>query len=344
MIRIMKQNGFVSLFTCIMVSLLLVIITVGMMSLETLQLRKAEDAEQSLRAYYTAEGGVEDAVAQIAAGTIALGVNDNKCNATTTYDPAGDSEWTCQEVTFSGSPSGELATPDSAVTVDPGATATPYNSIVIEWDQSSNANAAKYNVPIGAGLPTEAAYEANFLAAPIELSIVQYPKVAFTAGDPGLKLENALVVPSTSGGGTLDYSSAGFTTNGPFQGNCAPRVFTGAPGINGLTGYNCYAVLSNLNPAFDYLFRIRSRYLPSSYSMTFYTGNNANGSTVAVNDGTATIDVTAYAGATYRRVIAKLPSLKGAAGGLNYVMYSDTNICKDFNVINNVPVAPYPCP
>jgi hypothetical protein len=78
--------------------------------------------------------------------------------------------------------------------------------------------------------------------------------------------------------------------------------------------------------------------------MTFYTGNNANGSTVAVNDGTATIDVTAYAGATYRRVIAKLPSLKGAAGGLNYVMYSDTNICKDFNVINNVPVAPYPCP
>jgi Tfp pilus assembly protein PilX len=344
MIRSVKQNGFVSLFTCIMISLLLVIITVGMISLETLQLRKSEDAEQSLRAYYTAEGGVEDAVAQIIAGTITPILNNNKCNSTTTYDPAGDSEWTCQEVTFAGSPTGNLTTPDNAVTVDPGNTVPAYNSVVIEWDQSSNPNAAKYNVPLGSGLPTAAAYTSNYLAAPIELSIVQYPNTPFTAGDPNLTLENALIVPTTIGSGSINYKAANFTTNGPFQGNCAPRVFTGAPAINGLTGYNCYAVINNFSPAFDYLFRIRSRYMPSSYRMTFYRGNGGSGAVVPVNDGTATIDVTAYAGATYRRVIAKLPSTTGAAGGLNYVMYSDTNICKDFDVINNAPVAPYPCP
>jgi len=67
--------------------------------------------------------------------------------------------------------------------------------------------------------------------------------------------------------------------------------------------------------------------------MTFLNG----ASVVTVPDGTATIDVTAKAGQTFRRVISKLPINGGAAGGLNYVMYSDTNICKAFDVMNNLP-------
>ena len=66
--------------------------------------------------------------------------------------------------------------------------------------------------------------------------------------------------------------------------------------------------------------------------MTFLNG----GTIVKVPDGTATIDVTARAGQTYRRVISKLPINGGASNGLNYVMYSDTNICKGFNVMNNL--------
>ena len=63
---------------------------------------------------------------------------------------------------------------------------------------------------------------------------------------------------------------------------------------------------------------------------------------VPVSDGTATIDVTAKTGQTYRRVVSKLPLSGVAAGELNYVMYSDTNICKDFDVINNVAQAGCP--
>jgi hypothetical protein len=43
-------------------------------------------------------------------------------------------------------------------------------------------------------------------------------------------------------------------------------------------------------------------------------------------------------------VISKLPLNKSAAAGLNYVIYSDSNICKNFDVINNVAQSgcPYP--
>jgi Tfp pilus assembly protein PilX len=340
--RLNNVKGFVSLFACIMISILLIIITVGLISIETVQLRKSEDAEQSLRAYYTAEAGIEDAVSKILSGTIAPGLDDNVCNANTTYDTTGAAGWTCQEVTFSGAPAGNLAVPDQAMTVDPGKTVPAYSSILLEWDQSSDTNASRYNVNLASGLPSEANYTANYSAAPIELSIVQYPNTAFAATDPNLTLKNALIVPTVGGGGSVNYGAGNFATNGPFQGNCQPDRAIGFGGK--ATTYNCYAILNGFNTGYDYLFRIRSRYLPSSYQMTFYSGANGTGSVIPVTDGTATIDVTARAGVTYRRVLAKLPLTNGAAAGLNYVMYSDTNVCKDFNVINNVPQAPYPCP
>lgn len=341
--RLRSDEGFVSLFTCIMISLLLVIITVGLISIESLQLRKAEDSEQSLRAYYTAEGGIEDAVSKILSGTITPSVGANVCNSDTAYDPTGDAGWTCQEVTFSGNPTGKLTTPDAAVTVDPGQTVPAYQSVLLEWDVSTNPNAGRYNVNLAGGLPSEAAYTANYSAAPVELSIVQYPNGLFSSTNANLTLENALIVPAVGAGpGTVDYALPGFTTNGPFKGNCQPERTVGFGGMP--TTYNCYAVLTGLNPGFDYLFRLRSRYMPSSYQMTFYTGPNGTGAVVPVSDGTATIDVTAKAGSTYRRVVAKLPLTQGAASGLNYVMYSDTDICKNFDVINNVPQNPYPCP
>jgi hypothetical protein len=98
-----------------------------------------------------------------------------------------------------------------------------------------------------------------------------------------------------------------------------------------------------LNATSNYIFRLRSRYTASAYRVTFKTGSNGGGAVVTVPDGTATIDVTARAGQTYRRVISKLPLNPSASAGLNYVMYSDTDICKNFEVIDNVaqPGCPY---
>jgi hypothetical protein len=346
-----RQEGFVALFTCILISLLLLVITLSMVTLETLQLRKAEDSEQSLRAYYAAEAGIEDAFANVLSNTITDTSGSNTCNKNTTYDASGIAGWTCQQITFGGSPSGKLEQPDAAKTVDPGD--ANYNRVLVEWDQSGYPTAASYN-PVWPPFPDQNAFNSASppFAAPIELSIVQYPRTAFDASkvchkDPVLgwqpggcpngagtaNLENATIIPSTTASGNIGYNSGSdaFSTGSPYKGNCVPQRTTNI--YYPSTSYNCYAFLTGFNASFDYLFRIRSRYAGSAYRFSFFDGTGKN---IKVSDDMATIDVTAQAGDTYRRTVYKLPLHAGAASGLNFVMYSDNDICKNFDVINNL--------
>jgi Tfp pilus assembly protein PilX len=330
----MKQSeGFVSLFTTIMISLLLIIITTSMVSLEVLQLRKSEDSEQSTRAYYIAEAGVEEAVSRILTNPTARA--DQPCAASTNYDTTGAAEWTCQKISFSGAPVGVLKQPDAALTVDPGHVTPGYQSVIIEWNQSQNPGG--YNVQNG-GLPGAGGY--TYSAPPLELAIVSYPTGGFSASQVGtaVKLQNALIVPKGPGTGVVNYANGtGLPGHGQWAGSCENMTVRASYNILGtqLGGYNCYAVLTNLPATNDYLFRIRSRYLATNFKMTFKADPNGGGAVVKVPDGMATIDVTAKAGDTYRRVLTKLPLNTGAAPGLDYVMYSDTDICKNFDVLNN---------
>jgi hypothetical protein len=228
-----------------------------------------------------------------------------------------------------------------AKTVDPAHVATAYQSVIVEWNQSSAAG--PYSV--GATLPSKATYAAA--APPIELAIASYPSAGFKATDVcsnnlpagcSVKLQNALIVPRGAGASAVNF--AGLLGHGQWDGNCGSLSRTYTIGGNTYSGYNCYAVISNLPLGNDYLFRIRSRYLPSTYRMTFMSGPTGGGALVKVPDGTATIDVTAQAGQTYRRVISKLPLGEGAEASLNYVIYSDTDVCKNFTVLNNVAPPP----
>jgi hypothetical protein len=327
----LDSKGFVSLFTTIMISLLLIILTTSLVSLEVLQLRKSEDSEQSLRAYYIAEAGVEDAVSQVL--TNPTDRTDKPCASNVGYDTAGSASWTCQRISFSGSPVGKLEAPDAAKTVDPGHVAGGYGSVIVEWNQS--VNAGNYNVPTG-GLPSAAGY-APYAAPPLELAIVSYPTGGFAASQVGtaVKLQNALIVPRGLGASVVD--GLALPGHGQWSASCAALSVRPTYNVGGtvLGGYNCYAVITGLQTNLDYLFRVRSRYLPTAYRMTFKQNADGSGLVVKVPDGTATIDVTAKAGDTYRRVLTKLPLNSGAASGLDYVMYSDTNICKNFDVVNN---------
>jgi hypothetical protein len=351
-----REGGFVSLFTCILLSMLLLLITVGLVSIQTLQLRKSEDSEQTLRAYYSAEAGVEDAVGKVLSKVITDGsIGSDTCNQSAGFDTTGSADWTCQYITFSGNPTGKLDKPDLAKTVDaiqpPGNT---YQSVVIEWNQSSDTNASYFNQPglTTGNFPTAAGYTASQFVPPLELSVLEYPGGGFSSGQictsPGMpagcvtKLQNLVLVPEGGAAGSVGY--AGLLGGGPRSANCGllGRSYTAAPGFPS-SGYNCYALLTGLDPSKDYLFRIRSRYAATSYRMTFRKQANGAGGTVLVPDGTATIDVTAKAGQTYRRVISKLPLNDSAASALNFVIYSDTDVCKNFDVIDNVPSGPPGC-
>ncbi len=329
-------QGFVSLFTCILISLLLLVVTLSMVSLEALQLRKAEDSEQTLRAYYAAEAGVEDAVSKVLSRAV---TTDQGCSANLGYDIPGAAGWTCQQISFSGTPFGRLDTPDVTQTVDPGTTAVAYNSVILEWNQSTNTSASYFNMDLSSGFPTQAVGAASY-APPVEVAIVEYPPGGFAAGDVRVKLQNAVIAPGgarTQAAATVDYGS--LKNHGPWQGDCRPLPRTNPWGGS---NYNCYAVMTGFNPSDNYIFRLRSRYAASAYRLTFKTGQNGNGTVVAVPDGTATIDVTAKAGQTYRRVVTKLPLSSGASGRLNYVIYADGDVCKNFDVIDEVAQAGCP--
>jgi Tfp pilus assembly protein PilX len=347
MMRRLDQRGLVSLFTCIMISLLLLVITVSMISIEALQLRKSEDGEQTLRAYYTAEAGVEDAVSKVLSGAV---TTDQTCAANLNYDIPGAAGWTCQQISFSGSPSGKLSKPDQAVTVDPAGQGGNYQSVIFEWNQSSVASGAPYNINLGGGFPNQLQFQAsNYAAPPLELQIVEYPhNGSVSAGDVctgqvagawvplgcKIRLQNAVFVPGGTGaGGIADYATI-YNNPSNLRANCGgPVPRTIYLGRN--SEYNCWMLLGNLPPNKDFIFRLRSRYQATDYRMTFYPAPNGNGNPVKVPDGTATIDVTAKAGQTFRRVISKLPLNKSAAAGLNYVMYADNDVCKNFDVIDN---------
>lgn len=354
MIKRTGDQGFVSLLTAIMISMLLLVITVSLISLEALQLRKAEDSEQSLRAYYTAEAGVEDAVAKVLSGVLTPS-SPSGCSSSAIGPTSAAQVWTCQQVSWTGSPSGDLKGPpeEGAVTIDPGHQNTVH-SVVIEWNQV-NGNPGSYYNPwpaIGCGscnFPAGTAWNGTY-APPVELQMVEFPDGGFKASDvcakysagPGwqnsaggacsVKTQNLLLVPG-GGAATADVPYGTWAGLGPQRANCAtaPRS---APRTS---SYNCYAVISGLTSGgtTDYLFRLRSRYVGSQYRMTFWTGANGNGSMVDVPDGMVMIDVTARAGDAYRRVISQLPRGTGAASSLNYVIYSDTDVCKNFNVIND---------
>jgi hypothetical protein len=357
------QRGFISLLTCIMLSLLMIVVTLSLVTIESLQLRKSADSEQSLRAYYASEAGVEDAASQVLSGL----TTDQSCSQNIAFDSTGQAGWTCQTIKFDGSPVGKLGQADEAVTIDSGLSspnpADQFNSIILEWNTNGNA-AGNYNVP--GALPDVGTYTSTYAAPPLELTVVQYDSTFSTSNmcptyNPGagctVTVQNALMVPKGTGvTGDVDYKhgqSGGFLGGGPWAADCGPlgRDLTGdATNWFSLTGeqfatYNCYAKIDQLAHTSNYIFRLRSRYLPSNYKMIFKKGSNGDGPQITdLPTGTATIDVTARAGQSYRRVISELPLTGGASGGLNYVMYSDTDICKNFQVLSNVPPIGGSCP
>jgi hypothetical protein len=325
----------VSLLTTILVGLLLTVIVVGMATLEVGQFRKAIDAEQSLRAYYTAEAGIEEAVRYILDGTYPEGV-DRDCTPSVGWDNPGHAAWTCQQVTFSGQPSGQLEA-DKAKTIDPGPTAS-FASVQVEWDQAvAPAGYFDAGISVVNPLPSQLGYTGAPFAPPLELTVLRYPHALVSTNDVctgaaatnpvGCKilLQNALFVPAGGGpSGTLAYTANGVTDGGTYDARCVASG--GAP------NYNCKMLITGFDTAlWAFQFRVRTRYAGSVYKLSFFDGS---GALVPQLDGTATIDVTARAGSSNRRVITKLPLGKGGASDLNYVLFSDHDICKNFQVVN----------
>jgi hypothetical protein len=133
------------------------------------------------------------------------------------------------------------------------------------------------------------------------------------------------------------------------SGGLEPKVY-GACNLAVPSTLNCKATINALNPPATlgptegYVLSIRSRYnynnAPVSYQLEFV---DSSGQKISVNTQNTIIDVTARSGQSYRRLIAQLNSGPGTPGQINYVLYGDQNICKNFQ-LNGVNLVNQFCP
>lgn len=305
-----NESGAIALITTVIISLMLLLITTSFITIVISGSRQSSDSESSIRAYYQAESGVEDAI-----GKLKLDRTYQQPNCATNIAPSSSNGWSCQIINNSQNVlKGKLEKSDDAKQIDL-AGSPQFNSVNLEWDTSAAHTNFASNLPAASGFASDR-------PAVMELTIIKYPRNG-AVSNADLQIRNILIVPSASGG-TID-ASAPITSPAynPARALCDP----------GAT-YKCRITLDNLTGSYAYMFRLRARYTVADYQMTFYSGNNLNGGVVQVSDGTATIDVTGRTGNVYRRVVYKVPYNKGVAPGLDYVVFSDANVCKDLSVLN----------
>ncbi|HSH31747.1 MAG TPA: hypothetical protein VK963_03735 [Candidatus Saccharimonadales bacterium] len=315
-----SERGLVSLLTTVIISILLLIIVTGMVGLMIGEQRQAIDADQSTRAYYAAEAGVEDALLKIKrdlnnggpitfpAGCQNSGVDLGSANLV----------YTCQRVTTTTNNLSGRRGIEEPIQLDL-AGAPNFNRIQLDWnlaDQDSTNFATPGGFPQGRPWPHPAV---------MELTVVSYPNGNFSAA--AIELDTLVIKPTTGAAATKNYRSPGaLVTTG-----CSTAVTPADP-------YNCRISIVGFDSSRQYVLRLRPRYNGASYRLRVLQG----GSLVTVPDQSATIDVTARAGDVFRRVVTKVPIRSGVAGGLDYVLFSDTDICKDFSVSLNQ-VSPGSC-
>lgn len=319
-----SERGAVALITAVIISILLTIIVTGLITLMASELRQASDAEQSTRAYYAAQSGIENGVQKVI-NALPRHYNLPLCPAArssnTSIIPGIPVGWTCQSISYSGSPEGTLNLPDQTTQID--LTGAPnFDKVTLQWDNT----VGPFNMSVQ--LPTSAWSG----AAAVEMTFIDYDKAGYTGRDSAqkaqsdIKTRNVLAIPSVAAD-PVQTVGAGLIS--PDKGACSVSFVT----------YHCRISIYVPNTRTrDYIIRLRSRYQGTPYKLSFTLA----GSQVNVPDGTATIDVTARAGDVFRRVIYKVPITNSAASGLDYVLFSDNNICKNYTILAGVPLS-YPC-
>ena len=317
-----SERGAVALITAVIISILLTIIVTGLITLMASELRQSSDAEQSTRAYYAAQSGIENGVQKVIGalpGHYISPVCPRTGSSKTSIIQGIPVGWTCQSISYSGNPEGTLNLPDQTTQID--LTGAPnFDKVTLQWDNTSGP----FNMP--APLPTSSVWSG---AAAVEMTFVDYSKKPYSSAQVAqgdIKTQNVLAIPSHIAD-TEETVGTGLTS--PDKGSCSSNYAT----------YHCIITLKVPNSAKrNYIIRLRSRYQGTPYKLSF----TLRGEAVNVPDGTATIDVTAKAGDVFRRVIYKVPITNSAASGLDYVLFSDNNICKNYTISAGVPHG-YPC-
>lgn len=326
------QQGAVALITAIIVSVLLMITTAGMVSLTVKSVRQSTDGAQSTKAYYAAESGLEDALLKLRRDPNYTS-NCDTTAPTNSNASAATGAVTCVRVTRNaGAATGRVERDNETDQIDISALEN-VGSVTVEW--SKNANLATIpNYGSTAGFPGNDSTIKWGADAPavIEIGVIEYPNTnTFSINDVGFY--ESIIAPKSNKTTDLSGNIPGHTFIA-YRGESNPpkKAYTTQP-CAPVAEYQCKMVIGNFNTADGgnkrYVVRIKSRYAGADYRITVA---DRNGVRMDIPNTMYTIDVTARAGEVFRRAQTSFSTVPESISGLDYVLYSDTEICKDYEI------------
>jgi len=323
-----NQRGVVALTITILMTLLLLVVTVSMTALTVGQLRQTTDSEGSMVAFNAAESAVED---QIAAARTALAAGNVPANVSCAKYQVGYADITCLNVSTTVDAPVKSLLREQSTQYNLSGSAKPFTAIRVKWNLNcrppNGGNPCNYQ-PLPFGISGSSTFGGQFVSgstwtapAVIELTAVDY-----TAG-VGLPIKTAVLTPACNAAcntaspvpGSVDINNIG-----PLAVSCGGNVAS--------TDYTCVANVTGFISGHSYVIRVRPRYTDSDIRLDF---SNGGGAVTGIPDQYATIDATARLGGVERRVVEQVKIRSGAFAGLDYVLYGDTNICKDLQITDN---------
>jgi hypothetical protein len=320
-----RQEGIVSIIATIVFGLLASIFAISSVALQASEVRQAQDIDQSVKAYYAANAGVEDALLKVRNGVIPAAPVCDKYdlinNNSGSVDRLG---YTCQIIeTRTPRPTGVLEAEQSVEFEVPAS--RNLGSMTIRWHLNNQDTPS----PLPPVFNNTASGDFGSLSswnAPAAMEVMDIHFNATATSSEDISVKNVIIRPRRP------YSS----NTGSIIGNvsqdarCQPSAFSGYDCEMTLTSFNSQTSPVGLSGARTHIIRIRPRYVGTHYQVEF---RNTGGITIDdIDTPYATIDVTGKSGDVYRRIRARVPVRGSVASGLDYVLFSDTDICKNFRV------------
>lgn len=320
-----SQSGGAALITVTFASFLILILTVAMTALMVGELRQATDAENSIKAYYTAESVAEQQVLHVKTIMSSVGRPNNPPCLSAGLTP-------CSITTSTKNAVLSLQKDDQTrynLTNDTG-----LNSMQIKWGFNPDVNQHFSDPDI-----TDPKSWPGIAPGAVDLAMVTFhyntstKKIDTSNGPSGPQIKNVLLVPCASGSSGGSNSCASGATPSPtidFQ------TATGQQNVycDQASPYICMAKVQNLpvdtTAGVGAVLVISSRF---AGIQGLLSGANSAGALVDLLLPIAQIDVTAHNGDSYRR-LEEAVTINTNPLGLNTVLFGDQDICKNFTDIN----------
>lgn len=333
MLRKSTERGAVSMLTVIFLALLLTVITTSFVRLSITEQRQAVDDDLTTRAFYAAESGVEDAKRAIADFQSGQPINLNAA----VCDPADvvasgvlstdlAAEYTCQLIDMSPADFQADLSAWEAVTIPLRAAGT-FNAVQIEWHIYNNGDPYGRRANSAQDLPTISSWTSSNYPAMLRAGVFSHPNAA-SFSSAAVTQGVSFINPAQTAQSIDVTGNDGQIRNG----GCSGSPTSGS--------YACSATITGVNNARTYYLRLQSLYRGTNVKVTLLN----SGSPVQLDDVQAVIDVTGRAGDVFRRVEARVSLLSQDYPLPDIALWSNTEICKNFTVTDDVSEYVNTCP